>query len=127
MFKTFCRTFNKALGCKLSHLLNPLDKVKFMSLFLNMNPAQDCGRWKSSRYICLESETIADFMQSNLYSLNKEIGIPHSMERLTYKLKGKRRMSNLGHRNFSLCTHSPRLHGIVDLNPSLCVLVVHLH
>ena len=26
-------------------------------------------------------------MQSNLYSLNKEIGIPHSMERLTYKME----------------------------------------
>ena len=123
MLKTFCRNFNKALGCKLSHLLNPLDKVKFMSLFLNMNPAQDCGRLISSRHICLESKTIVVFMQSNLYSLNKEIGF--RLERLTYKME--REAANVKPRSSEfLSVHSPRLHGIVDLNPSLCVLVLHI-
>ena len=65
-------------------------------------------------------------MQSNLYSLNKEIGIPHSMERLTYKME--REAPNVKPRSLKfLSVHSvPRLHGIVDLNPSLCVLVLHI-
>ena len=88
-----------------------------------MNPAQDCGRLISSRHICLESKTIVVFMQSNLYSLNKEIGF--RLERLTYKME--REAANVKPRSSEfLSVHSPRLHGIVDLNPSLCVLVLHI-
>ena len=47
--------FNKkALGCKLSHLLYPRDKVKFMSLFLNTDhnpiyPQIAASKWPSKR------------------------------------------------------------------------------
>lgn len=125
MFKIFCRTFNKALGCKLSHLLNPLDKVKFMSLFLNMNPTQDCGRWKSSRNICLGStETIVVYMRSNLQSVQsgQRIG---SNGRMAYKIERETANVKPGSSKF-LSVHSPQLHGIVDLNPSLCVLDLHI-
>ena len=125
MFKIFCRTFNKALGCKLSHLLNPLDKVKFMSLFLNMNPTQDCGRWKSSRNICLGStETIVVYMRSNLQSVQsgQRIG---SNGRMAYKIERETTNVKPGSSKF-LSVHSPQLHGIVDLNPSLCVLDLHI-